>query len=60
VRNLNLRVLCIEICLSSRRTVRLGSAAAGLPGLRIRIPPGNGYLSLVVVLCCQVEVSALG
>ena len=24
----------------------------------VRIPPGNGYLSVVSVVCCQVEVSA--
>jgi hypothetical protein len=29
-----------------------------LVGLQVRIPPGCGYLSLVSVVCCQVEVSA--
>ena len=24
----------------------------------VRIPPGHGYLSVVSVVCCQVEVSA--
>ena len=24
----------------------------------VRIPPGHGYLSVVNVVCCQVEVSA--
>jgi len=24
-----------------------------------KIPPGQGYLSVVSVLCCQVEVSAM-
>jgi len=33
------------------------SAAARLLGLRVRIPPG-GRMSLVNVVCCQVEVSA--
>ena len=27
------------------------------PGLRVRIPLGHGCLSLVSVVCCQVEVS---
>ena len=26
--------------------------------LGVRIPPGHGYLSVVSVVCCQVEVSA--
>jgi hypothetical protein len=55
-------------CITSRspsrsrwpRSLRRGSAAAGLPGLRFRIPPGHGCLSLVSVVCCQVEVSATG
>jgi hypothetical protein len=38
--------------------LRRGSAANRLLGLRIRIPPGNGFLSVVSVVCCQVEVSA--
>ena len=40
------------------RSLRCGSAAACLLGLRVRIPPGHGYLHLVSVVCCQVEVSA--
>ena len=36
------------------------SAAARLLGLWVRIPPGHGSLFLVSVVCCQVEVSALG
>jgi len=36
------------------------SAAARLLGLRVRIPPGHGCLSLVSVVCCQVEISELG
>jgi hypothetical protein len=35
-----------------------GSAAAHLLGMRVRIPPGHGCLSLVVIVCCQVKVSA--
>jgi hypothetical protein len=34
--------------------------AARLLGLWVRIPLGQGYLSLVSVVCCQVEVSATG
>jgi hypothetical protein len=37
------------------RGLRLTSAAALLPGLRFRTPPVYGCLSLVNVLCCQVE-----
>ena len=32
------------------------SASDRLRGLRVRIPPGRGCLSLVSVVCCQVEV----
>ena len=42
------------------RGLTRGSAAARLLGLRVRIPPGQGCLSLVIVGCCQVEVSASG
>jgi hypothetical protein len=34
--------------------------AARLLKLQARIPPEQGYLSLVIVVCCQVEVSATG
>jgi hypothetical protein len=34
------------------------SAAARLPRLLVRIPPGHGCLPVVSVVCCQVEVSA--
>ena len=40
-------------------SVKRGSAAAGMQGLRVRIPPGI-WMSLVNVMCCQVEVSASG
>ena len=33
-------------------------AAAHLLRSWVRIPPGHGYLSVVSVVCCQVEVSA--
>jgi hypothetical protein len=36
------------------------SEVVRLLGLRVRIPPGYGYLSLVNVVCSQVEVSATG
>jgi hypothetical protein len=32
--------------------------AARLLSSWVRIPPGHGYLSVVCVVCCQVEVSA--
>jgi len=34
-----------------------GSVAACLLGLRVRIPPGS-WMSVVTVVCCQVEVCA--
>ena len=37
----------------------LRSATACLLGLWIRIPLGHGCLSLVIVVCCQAEVSAM-
>jgi hypothetical protein len=36
------------------------SKAARLLRLRVRIPPGHTCLSVVSVVCCQVEVSATG
>ena len=42
------------------RRLRCASAASHLLGLRVRIPPGHGCVSLVNVVCCQVEVSATG
>jgi hypothetical protein len=42
------------------RGLRRGSTAVRLLGLWVRIPPVHGYLSLVSIVCCQVEVSASG
>jgi hypothetical protein len=42
------------------RGLRCRSASALLWGLRVRIPPGHGGLSLVSVVCCQVEVCTMG
>jgi len=42
------------------RRLRRSSAVARLLGLWVRIPPGRGTLSLVIVVCCQVEISASG
>ena len=39
--------------------LRRGSAAAGLLGLRVRIPPG-AWMSVLTVVSFQVEVSATG
>jgi hypothetical protein len=33
---------------------------ASLLGLWVRIPPGYGYVSVVSVVCCHLEVSATG
>jgi hypothetical protein len=40
------------------RDLRRRSAAARLLSLWVRILPGHGCLSVVSVVCCQVEVSA--
>ena len=40
------------------RGLRRRPAAVRLLGLRVRIPPGDGWLYVVSVVCCQVEVSA--
>jgi hypothetical protein len=42
------------------RGLRCESAGAQLLGLRGRIAPRQGCLSLVSVVCCQVEVTAKG
>ena len=42
------------------RCLRRRSVAARLLGLRVRIPPGHGCPPIVSVVCCQVEVSAIG
>ena len=42
----------------SRSQQASGPAAARLLRSWVRIPPGHGYLSVVSVVCCQVEVSA--
>ena len=48
-------------CWSHRpRDVRGGIAAVRFLGLRVRIPPRHGCLSVVTVVCCRVEVSATG
>jgi hypothetical protein len=39
------------------RGLRRGSATVRLLGLRVRIPPENECLSLLIVVCCQVEIS---
>jgi len=40
--------------------LRRGSVAARLLGLWVRIPQGHGCLFLVLVGCCQLEVSVSG
>ena len=42
------------------RGLRRGSAASRLLGLRARIPPGHGCMSLVSVVCPQVYAAASG
>jgi hypothetical protein len=39
--------------------LRRGSSAVRLQGSWVRFPPGHGCLSVVSVVCCQVEVSAM-
>ena len=40
------------------RSQQASGPAARLLRSWVRIPPGHGYLSVVSVVCCQVEVSA--
>jgi len=42
------------------RGLRRGSAASLLPGLRVRITPRSRLSSVVIVVCCQVEISTTG
>ena len=42
------------------RGLRSGLAAARFLELLVRIPRGHGFLSLVSVVCCQIDVSAPG
>jgi len=42
------------------RALRLWTAAARLLELLVRIPRGHGFLSLVIVVYYQIEVSASG
>jgi hypothetical protein len=42
------------------RGLRRRDAAARLLRLWVQIPPGHGCLSIVRVVCCQIEVSASG
>jgi hypothetical protein len=42
------------------RGLRRRSVAARLLRSWVPIPRGHGYLSVVIVVCCQVEVSAAG
>jgi len=40
--------------------LRRGLAIARLLELLVRIPRGHGFLSVVIVVCCRIEVSASG
>jgi len=45
----------------AEQPLKRGPVAIPLLRLRVRIPPGlYGCLFLVIVVCCQVEVSASG
>jgi len=54
----NLKYLKVKRRSQWPRGLRRMSAAARLLRLWVRIPPEPGYLSVVSVVCCQVEVSA--
>jgi len=61
-RNLGDIVVVATAANISRRsggTLRRKSAAARMLGLRIRVLP-VAWMSVVIVVCCQVEVSASG
>ena len=51
--------VCVCACQSQwSRGLRRRSEAAGLLGLWVLIPPGT-WMFVVIVVCCQVEVSAM-
>ena len=56
----SLQLLRLQLDTERRRRYKAESAAARLLVVRVRISPGHGCLSLVSVVCCQVEVSELG
>jgi len=62
--DIHLTYFMFSIILISRsqwpRDLRRGSTGARLLGLWVRIPSGHGSLSLLNVVCFQVEVSAMG
>ena len=59
--NNNMKLITSKCRSQWPRGLRRGSAAARLLRLWVRIPPGgHGCLSVVSVVCCQVEVSATG
>ena len=58
--NLSANVLLTSCQSQWPRGLRRRSAAARLLRLWARIPPGHGCLSVVSVVCRQVEVSATG
>jgi len=52
-------LLVLEGCRSQwPHSLRRRSVAACLLRSQVRIPPGHGCLSVLSVVCCQVEVSA--
>ena len=54
----NLNHMCLRCCRSQwPRVLRRTSAVPCFWGLRVRIPQG-AWLAVVIVACCQVEVSA--
>jgi len=48
----------LDVSRSHKTTQHSRPAAAHLLRSWVRIPPGHGYLSVVSVVCCQVDVSA--
>jgi len=53
-------VIILHSCSQWPCCLRRGSAVPRLLGLWVPVPPGQGWLSLVGVTCCQVQVSASG
>ena len=55
------KFVCVYECMCRfqwPRGLRRGSTATRLLRSWVRIPPGHGCLSVVSVVCCQIEVSA--
>jgi hypothetical protein len=59
IKQITFRLLKVKMPITVAAGLRYGSAAARFLGLRVQIPP-EALMSLVSIVCCQVEISATG